>query len=57
MSYDYSYIERLQARARRERSETVHRLIFTPIAAWFRNTGTPKSACHAARPHFARQGW
>jgi hypothetical protein len=57
MSYDYSDVERLQARARRERSETVYRLIFAPIAAWFRSARTQKSAGHAARPHFARQGW
>ena len=56
MTYDYSYIERLQARARRERSETVYRLIFAPIAAWFRSARTPESACHAPRPHLARQG-
>lgn len=56
MTYDYSYIERVQARARRERSETVYRLIFAPIAAWFRSAGTHKSAGHAARPNFARQG-
>jgi len=56
MTYHYSYIERLQARARRERSEAVHRIIIAPIVALFRSTESPKSTGHAARPHLARQG-
>lgn len=56
MSYDYTYVERAQARARRERSETVHRLIVVPIVAFFRSAFTSKPTGHAPRPHLARQG-
>ncbi|HSA90609.1 MAG TPA: hypothetical protein VLF42_12000 [Burkholderiales bacterium] len=52
MTYDYSDIERLQARARRERSEAVYRL----IAAFFRSAFTSRPTGHAPRPHLARQG-
>jgi hypothetical protein len=56
MKLDYSFVEQAQARARRERSEAVHRLIIAPIVAFF-NRPAPKLPRHAARPHFARQGW
>jgi hypothetical protein len=57
MRYDFSYIEALQSRARRERSEAVYRLIIAPIVALFTRPSAPKKAArHAARPHLARQG-
>lgn len=52
MTYDHSYIERVQARARRERSEVIYRL----IAAFFKSAFTSKPAGHAPRAHLARQG-
>jgi len=33
MRYDFSYIQSMQARARRERAEAVHRLILAPLLA------------------------
>jgi hypothetical protein len=64
MRYDFTEIQALQAKARRERSEAVHRLIIAPIVALFAALGAPKrgghaptlKAPHAARPHLARQG-
>jgi hypothetical protein len=48
MQYDFAYIQTLQAAARQQRAEAVHRLILEPITRFF--------ARHAARPHLARQG-
>src|SRR5512145_558034 len=56
MRYDFAQIQALQSRARRERSEAVHRLIIAPILALFASAGTPKRSGHAPRPHLARQG-
>jgi hypothetical protein len=56
MRYDYSYIEAVQAKARRERAEAVHRLIIAPILALFSAPKAEKRPRHAARPHLARQG-
>ena len=56
MRYDFAQIQALQSRARRERSEAVHRLIIAPIVALFTSAGTPKRSAHAPRPHLARQG-
>jgi hypothetical protein len=46
MQYDFAYIESLQAAARQQRAEAVHRLILAPITRFF--------AHHAARPEVAR---
>jgi hypothetical protein len=56
MRYDFAEIQAMQSRARRERSEAVHRLIIAPIVALFTIAGTRKRGGHAPRPHFARQG-
>jgi hypothetical protein len=56
MRYDFSYIQAVQARARRERAETVYRLLIAPIAALFTRASEPKATRHAPRPHLARQG-
>ena len=48
MQYDFVYIQALQAAARRQRAEALHRLIVAPITRFF--------AGHAARPRLARQG-
>ena len=56
MRYDYTYIEAVQAKARRERAEAVYRLIIGPIVALFSGPKAEKRARHAARPHLARQG-
>jgi hypothetical protein len=52
MRYDFSYLQAVQARARRERAETVYRLLIAPLIALF---SRPKHH-HAPRPHLARQG-
>jgi hypothetical protein len=56
MRYDYSYIQSVQSRARRERAEAVHRLIIAPIVALFSAPKAEKRSRHAARAHLARQG-
>lgn len=56
MRYDFTYVQALQSRARRERAEAVHRLILAPILALFRRPKTQKFTDHAARPHLAREG-
>jgi len=56
MRYDFAQIQAMQTRARRERSEAVHRLIIAPIVALFTIAGTPKRSAHALRAHLARQG-
>jgi hypothetical protein len=56
MRYDFAQIQAMQSRARRERSEAVHRLIIAPLIALFASTQTPKRRGHAPRPHLARQG-
>jgi len=56
MRYDFAQIQAMQTRARRERSEAVHRLIIAPIVALLASARTPKPAGHAPRPHLARQG-
>lgn len=46
-----SLLERLQADARRERSQAVHRLLIAPLTSLVSSAfGAP----HAARPHLAR---
>jgi hypothetical protein len=47
MRYDFTYIQALQSRARRERSEAIYQMLIAPLVALIK---------HAARPHLARQG-
>jgi hypothetical protein len=47
MRYDFSYVQALQAKARRERSEAIYEMLIAPLVALIK---------HAARPHLARQG-
>jgi hypothetical protein len=47
MRYDFTYIQALQAKARRERSEAIYEMLIAPLIALIK---------HAARPHLARQG-
>jgi hypothetical protein len=56
MRYDFTEIQALQSKARRERSEAVHRLIIAPIVALLATLGAPKRSGHAPRGHLARQG-
>jgi hypothetical protein len=37
----------IHAAARRERALAIHRLVFAPIAAWFRRPQAPKAALPA----------
>jgi hypothetical protein len=54
MRYDFSYIEALQAKARRERSEAIYQMLIAPLVGLFIREKTQKRVRHAARPHFAR---
>jgi hypothetical protein len=56
MRYDYSYIQAVQSRARRERAEAVHRLILAPLLALLTRPFKTSFKTHATRPHLARQG-
>ena len=38
----------IHAAARRERALAIHRLIFAPIAAWFRRPRAPKAVLRTA---------
>ena len=52
MRTDFAYIQALQAKARRERSEAIYEMLVAPLIALFK----PKPTFHAPRPHLARQG-
>ena len=54
MRIDFAYIEALQAKARRERSEAIYEMLIAPIVGWFTRARTQKRVRDAARPHFAR---
>ena len=47
MRIDFAYIQALQAKARRERSEAIYQMLVAPLIALIK---------HASRPHLARQG-
>ena len=47
MRYDFTYMQALQAKARRERSEAIYGMLIAPLLALIK---------HAARPHLPRQG-
>ena len=54
MRTDFAYIEALQAKARRERSEAIYQMLIAPIVGLFTRARAQKRVSHAARPHFAR---
>jgi hypothetical protein len=56
MRYDFSTIEALQTRARRERSEAVYQMLIAPVVDLFARPANRKRARHASRSHLARQG-
>jgi hypothetical protein len=56
MRYDFTYIQALQSKARRERSEAIYEMLIAPLITLFTRKTAEKKLHHAARPHFARQG-
>jgi hypothetical protein len=56
MRYDFAYLQALQAKARRERSEAIYEMLIAPLIALFTRKSPKKELHHAPRPHFARQG-
>jgi hypothetical protein len=56
MRTDFSYIQALQAKARRERSEAIYRMLVAPLIALLKRPAAPKQILHAPRPRLARQG-
>jgi hypothetical protein len=56
MRIDFAYMQALQARARRERSEAIYRMLLAPLIGLLKRSATPKETVHAPRPHLARQG-
>jgi hypothetical protein len=54
MRYDFSYVQALQAKARRERSEAIYEMLVAPLIALLTRKSAEKKLHHAARPHFAR---
>ena len=54
MRYDFTYIQALQAKARRERSEAIYEMLIAPLVGLLIRVKTEKRITHAARPHFAR---
>ena len=56
MRIDFAYMQALQARARRERSEAIYRMLLAPLIGLLKRSATPKETACAPRPHLARQG-
>jgi hypothetical protein len=56
MRTDFAYIQALQTKARRERSEAIYRMLVAPLIALLKRPAAPKEILHAPRPHLARQG-
>ena len=54
MRTDFAYLQALQAKARRERSEAMYEMLIAPLVGLFIRARTEKRAAHAPRPHFAR---
>lgn len=54
MRYDFSYVQALQARARRERSEAVYEMLIAPLVGLFIRAKTQKRISHPHRSHLAR---
>ena len=55
MRMDFAYIQALQSKARRERSEAIYKMLIAPLVDLFIRK-EEKQAAHAPRPHLARQG-
>ena len=56
MRYDFTYIQALQSKARRERSEAIYEMLIAPLVGLFIRSKPQKRVAHAPRPHLARQG-
>jgi hypothetical protein len=56
MRIDFAYMQALQARARRERSEAIYRMLLAPLIGLLKRSAAAKETVHAPRPHLARQG-
>jgi hypothetical protein len=56
MRYDFTYMQALQSKARRERSEAMYEMLISPLVALFTRKSAKKALHHAPRPHLARQG-
>ena len=56
MRYDFSYVQALQAKARRERSEAIYEMLIAPLISLVVGSRTQKKVTHAPRAHLARQG-
>jgi hypothetical protein len=56
MRYDFAYVQALQAKARRERSEAIYGMLIAPLIGLLVGSRTKKGVTHAPRPHLARQG-
>jgi hypothetical protein len=56
MTYDFAYLQALQAKARRERSEAMYEMLIAPLISLLVRSRTQKRVTHAPRPHLARQG-
>jgi len=56
MRYDFAYLQALQDKARRERSEAIYEMLIAPLMALFTRKSAKKELHHAAGPHLARQG-
>ena len=56
MRYDFAYLQALQAKARRERSEAMYEFLISPLVGLLFRLKTQKRPSHAPRPHLARQG-
>jgi hypothetical protein len=56
MRIDFAYMQALQAKARRERSEAMYRMLLAPLMALLKRPAPPKETVHAPGPHLARQG-
>jgi hypothetical protein len=54
MRYDFTYIQALQSRARRERSEAMYEMLIAPLVGLFIRPKTQKRISHAPGTHFAR---
>ena len=56
MRYDFTYMQALQSKARRERSEAMYEMLIAPLVALFTRKSAKQELRHAPRPHLARQG-
>ena len=54
MRYDFTYIQALQSKARRERSEAMYDMLIAPLVGLLVRSKKQQRVTHAARPHFAR---